>query len=277
MRTSTSRPLTEPPCTGMARSGSRVWLLPSQRRPLQARLARSTRQGAARPSTRPNSTRSRRTRRTRGMPGQYVTVAGQNYYWDGTNWLAGVTPLPPLSTGVTPGAPGAFTPGAPTHRDPADQIELFTIPGGVVWSTPGDYVTVAGTQYWWDGSNWLSGVVPTPVATDATPGQPGQFTPALPSHRPPNDLAELAQRQRWSTAWTNPGDYVDIAGSRLLLERCDVVHRQGSGTSRDRRHSLAADPVAVHPDSPHRADSTPTRQHRRWPDLVAPRRLRRHV
>ena len=140
---------------------------------------------------------------------QHVTVGGADYYWDGTRWLPNHVPAA-LATGVTPGAPGQFTPGAPAFLPPVDKNELDTInPGPVPWATPGDYVTVAGTQYWWDGTQWDIGVVPTPVATGATPGAPGQFTPVA-GHRPPATKVELDTITA-GAAWTNPGDYIDTA------------------------------------------------------------------
>lgn len=66
----------------------------------------------------------------------------------------------PLASTVTPGQPGTFGPAG--TRPPATLAELATIDAGAEWTTEGDYVTVGGVDYWWDGTTWQTGRVPAP-------------------------------------------------------------------------------------------------------------------
>ena len=93
--------------------------------------------------------------------GDYVTVGGTDYYWDGAAWQAGRVPAPVVyASGATPGTPGQFTPAGSVP--PATKAVLDAINPGAAWTTPGDYIAVAGQNYYWDGATWQSGVVPTP-------------------------------------------------------------------------------------------------------------------
>lgn len=69
-----------------------------------------------------------------------------------------------VATGVTAGSPGSFTGG----DDPADKTELDTISGTTAW-TAGQYVTVNGNQYHWDGHAWATGKVPAAGGGGAMP------------------------------------------------------------------------------------------------------------
>jgi len=65
----------------------------------------------------------------------------------------------PLATGATAGTPGAFTPGG--SRAPANQTELDTIvPSPATAWSPGEYVVVGGSNYYWDGDSWEAGMAP---------------------------------------------------------------------------------------------------------------------
>ena len=143
-------------------------------------------------------------------PGDYVTVAGQQYHWDGSAWDNGPVPVA-LATGANPGAPGRYTPIG--NRPPINKTELDTISLGAAWTTPGNYIDTADGNTWhWDGSAWQSGPVIAPLSTGATSGAPGSFTPTPPASTPPANKAELDTINP-GAAWSTGGDWITVAGS----------------------------------------------------------------
>jgi len=75
---------------------------------------------------------------------------------DGCETMPAATPL---ATGATAGTPGSFTPGG--SRAPSTKAELDTItPSPATAWTVGQYVTVGGADYFWDGDTWESGQAP---------------------------------------------------------------------------------------------------------------------
>jgi hypothetical protein len=88
----------------------------------------------------------------------------------------GIPPSDPLATTATAGTPGSFGPAG--HRDPANLSELGTITAGAAW-TPGQYVTVGGVDYYWDGSAWRSGRAPAAAATVIMAGQWKNVNPTV--------------------------------------------------------------------------------------------------
>ena len=53
--------------------------------------------------------------------------------------------------------------------DQAAPTGTVTINGGAAWTNPGDYVTVAGQDYYWDGTAWQDGRVPAVHYSGALP------------------------------------------------------------------------------------------------------------
>ena len=154
-----------------------------------------------------------------------------------------------LATGVTPGSPGQFTPGAPTHRPPITQAELDTINGGAPWTTYDDYVDVNGIEWYWDGSAWQMGRVPSALATGATPGAPGAFTPAPPAFHPPTTPLELTSIHG-GAPWTTVGDYISVGGT---FYHWDGAQWEGGRVPA----ALVTSATARHPRSIHAAHGRP--------------------
>ena len=89
-----------------------------------------------------------------------LPVIGQNYFWNGTGWIA-VSPTSPLP--VTTSAAG----GAGATWPPLEQSTTAPLP--VISSLPG-----ISQNYWWNGTGWIADTAssPLPVTT---------INPALPA------------------------------------------------------------------------------------------------
>lgn len=127
------------------------------------------------------------------------------------------TPL----TGITAGSPATLTPTGGNR--PATLIALRA--AGALgqtarWAT-GQYVTLGdGTEAYWDSDSWESGRAPVViVATGATAGTPGTFTPS--GATTPANLAAMAGKiASPTTAWTT--------GQRVVLGDASLAHWSGA-------------------------------------------------
>jgi hypothetical protein len=123
---------------------------------------------------------------------------------------------------ITAGDPGVFSPVNATR--PADLADLQS--QGALGSTtawdPNEFVTLRdNTEAYWDGAAWVAGRAPAPaiVATGATAGTPGMFTP--PGADAPADLDALEDVVATpTTAWT--------VGQRIVLADGTTAHWNGT-------------------------------------------------
>jgi hypothetical protein len=143
--------------------------------------------------------------------GSYVSVAGNDYFWDGAAWQPGRAPIPP-ATSVLSGTPGVFVPLG--SIPPATKAALDPLPGGATTWISGEYITVGGQDYHWNGTAWLPGRTPlrTGLATGAVENHPGLFTP--PGATAPANKMEL-DTVPGGTAWATPGDWIAVGPSIL--------------------------------------------------------------
>ena len=96
-------------------------------------------------------------------------------------------PPPPLSSGATAGAPGAWTPAPPASTVPTLQNivsgQVVVTPSPATAWTEGQYiVTSDGVEGYWDGTKWVQGrapAPPAPPATHAKAGAPGAWFPDI--------------------------------------------------------------------------------------------------
>lgn len=101
------------------------------------------------------------TPRTAWTASQYIVIGdGSRVYWTGTDWATAVI------TGVTAGAPGAFTPARAelpaniTALRADANVGTAAKTGNASWTT-GQYVVLAnGAEVHWDGTAWTTGRKP---------------------------------------------------------------------------------------------------------------------
>lgn len=98
---------------------------------------------------------------TRWTVGQYLVLGdGTDAYWNGTTWVAGIAPVPPITaTGATAGTPGSFTPTGATP--PANLAALIggsiTAVPTTAWTTGQRVVLGDASLAHWSGSAWVTG------------------------------------------------------------------------------------------------------------------------
>lgn len=91
------------------------------------------------------------------------------------------TYIPIQPSGVTPGAPGVFTPETCTIPATLAALTALGPLGETVAWLPGQYVVLGNaSEAYWNGTAWTVGRTPA-LATGATAGLPGTWTPALSS------------------------------------------------------------------------------------------------
>jgi hypothetical protein len=114
-------------------------------------------------------------------------------------------------TAVTGGTPGAYVPtNGNTPADLDALIALGPLGNTTAW-TAGQYIVLGdNSDAYWDGTEWKVGRAPTPpvVATGATAGTPGAYTPTGAAF--PDDLGAMSSVVASpTTAWTT-GQYVPL-------------------------------------------------------------------
>jgi hypothetical protein len=146
-------------------------------------------------------------------------------YWDESYPPSVLFPAQP-PTGATAGTPGTWTPdGADIPSSVADANALG-LDLGAAWPE-GSYVVLdnaSQTHAYWDGTKFVSGEAPAPIviATGATAGSPGTWTPA--GSVPPASFADAALASVTATpsALWSAGQYVVLG---------DVSHAYWDGAA----------------------------------------------
>lgn len=128
------------------------------------------------------------------------------------------TPL----TGITAGSPATLVPSDGNRpANLADLQALGALGNSTAW-TQGQYVVLGdGTEAHWDGDSWEAGRAPAVdiVATGATAGTPGTFSPA--GATPPANLAAMSSVTATpTTAWTT--------GQHVVLGDASQAHWTGT-------------------------------------------------
>ena len=124
-------------------------------------------------------------------------------------------PAGTVATGVTPGAPGSFTPAGAT---PVANYTALTARGAMgqtaAWTT-GQYVILGdGTFAYWTGTAWAAGIAGQPPLDDPHVVTPGNFTIAeiqdWLDHHPNVDVARaLRDHERAHSARVTLLDWLD--------------------------------------------------------------------
>jgi len=83
-------------------------------------------------------------------------------FWDGGTWSGdgGVIPPPPLATGATVGAPGAWTPTGSTPPANLAACASVVATPTTAWAT-GSYMVLGDASHaYWNGTAWTAGNAP---------------------------------------------------------------------------------------------------------------------
>lgn len=141
-------------------------------------------------------------------------------------------PVETTTSGATAGIPGGFTPsGGLVPAALANMATVAPIPP-TAW-TAGQYVTLGdASKASWNGTAWVVG----PVATGATAGAPGAYTPA--GSAAPGNFAVLAGVVASpQTAWTT--------GQRVALGDASLAYWNGTAWAVGTAAILMADEATV--------------------------------